>query len=94
MSPRLICSQLGVNIDCILRMRRNIGNLQKQMNEMERRMIDRKQKLHLPSVILVKNIVILNDLVTAPGRDRSLSSCKQDPWRMHPAGAVHYKIQF
>ena len=56
MSPRLICS---LNIDCILRMRRNIGNLQKQMNEMERRMIDRKQKLHLPSVILVKNIVIL-----------------------------------
>ena len=59
-------------------MRRNIGNLQKQMNEMERRMIDRKQKLHLPSVILVKNIVILNDLVTAPGRDRSLLSCKAE----------------
>ena len=56
MSPRLIYS---LNIDCILRMRRNIGNLQKQMNEMERRMIDRKQKLHLPLVILVKNIVIL-----------------------------------
>lgn len=32
-------------IDCILRMRRKIGNLQKQMNGMERRMIEREQEL-------------------------------------------------
>ena len=32
-------------IDCILRMRRKIGNLQKQMNDMERRMIEREQEL-------------------------------------------------
>jgi DNA-binding transcriptional MerR regulator len=32
-------------IDCILRMRRKIGKLQKQMNDMERRMIEREQEL-------------------------------------------------
>jgi len=32
-------------IDCILRMRRKIGHLQKQMDEMERRMLAREQEL-------------------------------------------------
>jgi hypothetical protein len=32
-------------IDCILRMRRKIGNLQKQMIDMEQRMIEREQEL-------------------------------------------------
>ena len=32
-------------IDCILRMRRKIGNMQKQMNDMERRMLEREQEL-------------------------------------------------
>jgi DNA-binding transcriptional MerR regulator len=32
-------------IDCILRMRRQIGHLQKQMHEMERRMVSREQEL-------------------------------------------------
>lgn len=32
-------------IDCILRMRRKIGDLQKQMQDMERRMIAREQEL-------------------------------------------------
>ena len=32
-------------IDCILRMRRKIGNLQKQMTDMEQRMIEREREL-------------------------------------------------
>jgi DNA-binding transcriptional MerR regulator len=32
-------------IDCILRMRRKIGHLQKQMDEMERRMLAREKEL-------------------------------------------------
>jgi len=32
-------------IDCVLRMRRKIGNLQKQINDIERRMIEREQEL-------------------------------------------------
>ena len=32
-------------IDCILRMRRKIGNMQKQMHDMERRMLEREQEL-------------------------------------------------
>jgi DNA-binding transcriptional MerR regulator len=32
-------------IDCILRMRRKIGNLQRQMQEMEQRMLEREQEL-------------------------------------------------
>jgi len=32
-------------IDCILRMRRKIGNMQKQMHDMERRMLAREQEL-------------------------------------------------
>ncbi|MGD8661657.1 MAG: DUF190 domain-containing protein [Desulfobacterales bacterium] len=32
-------------IDCILRMRRKIGNLQKQMHDMEQRMLEREQEL-------------------------------------------------
>ena len=32
-------------IDCILRMRRKIGNLQKQMHDMEQRMFEREQEL-------------------------------------------------
>jgi DNA-binding transcriptional MerR regulator len=33
------------DIDCILRMRRKIGNLQKQMHNMEQRMLEREQEL-------------------------------------------------
>jgi DNA-binding transcriptional MerR regulator len=32
-------------IDCILRMRHKIGNLQRQMQEMEQRMLEREQEL-------------------------------------------------
>jgi DNA-binding transcriptional MerR regulator len=32
-------------IDCILRMRRKIGNLQRQMHDMEQRMLEREQEL-------------------------------------------------
>jgi DNA-binding transcriptional MerR regulator len=32
-------------IDCVLRMRRKIGNLKKQINDIERRMIEREKEL-------------------------------------------------
>jgi DNA-binding transcriptional MerR regulator len=48
-------------IDCILRMRRKIGNLQKQMNDMERRMIEREQELTTEIQRLRKQLAIESD---------------------------------
>ena len=48
-------------IDCILRMRRKIGNLQKQMNDMERRMIEREQELTAEIQSLRKQLALESD---------------------------------
>ena len=44
-------------IDCILRMRRKIGNLQKQLHDMERRMLAREQELTTEIQRLRKRLV-------------------------------------
>ena len=45
-------------IDCILRMRRQIGHLQKQMHEMERRMVAREQELTTEIQYLRKQLAL------------------------------------
>ena len=51
-------------IDCILRMRRKIGNMQKQMHDMERRMLEREQELTAEIQRLRKQLAQVSDWET------------------------------
>ena len=51
-------------IDCILRMRRKIGDLKKQMNDMQRRMLAREQELTAEIQRLRRQLALESDWKT------------------------------